>query len=82
MMEDNNMNQTTTAPTPAKRVKRTVVQVVLATAAAVPTAWLALTAAGVEVSPRVTALVLGIPAALYVLVSAAQNAYDQLHGEG
>lgn len=69
-------------PGPRKRTVRTVVQVVLAVLLAVPTAYGALTAAGVEVPPRTAALLIGIPAALVILVSAGQNAYDQHRGVG
>lgn len=63
-------------PDARRRVARTAVQVVLAVLVSIPAAWAALAAAGVEVAPGVTAWVIGIPAALTILISAAQNAYD------
>lgn len=68
------------APGPRARVARTAVQAVLALLASIPAAWAALTAAGVEVEPQVAALVLGIPAALFVVVSAVWNAVDSRRG--
>jgi hypothetical protein len=50
--------------------------------AAVPLAWGAITAAGVDVSARLTAVVVGVAGAAYVLVSAAQNGWDSRHGKG
>lgn len=67
-------------PGPRARVARTAVQAVFAFLAAVPTAWAALVAAGVEVEPQVAALVVGIPAALLVLVSAVWNTIDSRRG--
>jgi len=53
---------------------------VLAFLGAVPTAWAALVAAGVEVDAQVAALVVGIPAALVILVSAVWNTIDSRRG--
>jgi hypothetical protein len=69
-----------TAPGPRARVGRTAVQAVLAFLAAIPAAWAALVAAGVEVDAQVAALVVGIPAALFVVVSAVWNAVDSHRG--
>lgn len=69
-------------PSPKRRTWRTVVQTVLAVLVAVPSAVAALTQAGVELSVRATALVVGIAAALVILISAAQNAWDQRKGLG
>jgi hypothetical protein len=68
----------TDAPGPWRRVVRTVKQVLVA----VPTAWLALTASGVDVSPRLSALIAGVAGAALILVSAAQNGWDNRHGNG
>lgn len=67
-------------PGPRARVARTAVQAVLAFLGAVPTAWAALVAAGVEVDAQVAALVVGIPAALVILVSAVWNTIDSRRG--
>ena len=63
-----------TAPGPRARTARTAVQALLAFLAAVPAAWAALVAAGVDVEPQVAALIVGIPSALFILISAAWNA--------
>lgn len=63
-------------PNPRQRVIRTVAQVIIAVLVAIPTAWGALAAAGVEIAPEVTAWVIGIPSALVILISAGQNAVD------
>ena len=70
---------TSTEPDARQRVVRTVVQVVVAVLVSIPAAWAALAAAGVTLAPEVTAWVIGIPAALTILISAAQNAYDARH---
>lgn len=69
-----------TAPGPRARTARSAIQAVLAFLASIPAAWAALTAAGVTVDDGVTALVLGIPAALFVVVSAVWNAIDSRRG--
>lgn len=69
-------------PGPRKRAARTVVQAVLAFLGAIPGAHLALTAAGVDLSARTTALLLGIPSALVIVISAVWNAVDQRKGNG
>jgi hypothetical protein len=71
-----------TAPTPKKRTARTLLQVVIAVALAIPTALGALEAANVSVPAEASALLIGVPAALVVLVSAAQNAWDTQQGNG
>ena len=68
------------APGPRARVARTAIQAVLGLLASIPAAWAALQAAGVDVDPEVTALVLGIPAALFVVISAVWNAVDSHRG--
>jgi len=69
-------------PPPARRVGRTGVQVLVAVVAALPGAIKVLTDAGVDVDPKLIMLVLGVPAALTVLVAAGMNAYDQAKGKG
>lgn len=70
------------APSPRRRVIRTVKQVLVA----VPTAWAAITvplaAAGADVPPVLTAAIAGVCGALVILVSAAQNAWDEREGNG
>lgn len=56
------------APTPKRRTWRTVLQTVVAVLLAVPAAMAALDAAGVSVSAKATSLIVGIPAALVILV--------------
>jgi hypothetical protein len=68
------------APGPKARAVRTAVQALVAFLGAVPTAWAALVAAGVEVDAQVAALVVGIPAALVILVSAVWNTIDSRRG--
>jgi hypothetical protein len=67
-------------PGPRARVVRTAIQALLGLLASIPAAWAALQAAGVDVDAEVTALVLGIPAALFVVVSAVWNAVDSRRG--
>lgn len=69
-------------PTPKARFGRTTIQVAIAVLLAIPAAAAALSTAGVDVSPRVLAYALGIPAALVILISAGQNAYDSAKGKG
>jgi hypothetical protein len=69
-------------PTPKARVGRTAVQVLGAVLLSIPAAAAALTSAGVNVSPKVLAYALGIPAALVIVISAAVNAYDASTGKG
>ena len=69
-------DNTPVEPDARRRVVRTVGQVVMAVLVAIPAAWAALAASGVEVAPQVTAWVIGIPAALTILISAGQNAVD------
>lgn len=71
-----------TGPTPRRRTARTAVQVLLAVLVAVPAALGALTAAGVELGARPTALAVGVTGFAVVLISAGQNAYDQHRGVG
>ena len=68
------------APGPKSRAVRTAVQALVAFLGAVPAAWAALVAAGVEVDAQVAALVVGIPAALVILVSAVWNTIDSRRG--
>lgn len=72
-------DDTPVEPDARRRVIRTTVQVVVAVLVAIPAAWGALAAAGVDIPAAVTAWVIGIPAALTILISAAQNAYDARH---
>lgn len=69
-------------PGPRQRTVRSAIQALLALLGAVPAAWAALTAAGVDIAPGVTALVLGCSAASFVLVSAVWNSIDQRRGLG
>lgn len=69
-------DDTPVEPDARRRAIRTAVQVIAAVLVAIPTAWAALAAAGVNVPPGVTAWVIGIPASLTILISAAQNALD------
>lgn len=73
-------DNTSPEPDARRRVIRTVVQVVVAVLVSIPAAWAALAAAGVTLAPEVTAWVIGIPAALTILISAAQNALDARRG--
>lgn len=70
-----------TEPDARRRVIRTAIQVVVAVLVSIPAAWGALAAAGVDIPASVTAWVIGIPAALTILISAAQNAYDARRSE-
>lgn len=69
-------------PDAGQRVIRTIIQVVVAVLVAIPAAWAALAAAGVTLAPEVTAWVVGIPAALTILISAGQNAVDARRSQG
>lgn len=70
------------APTPKRRTWRTVLQTVVAALLAVPTAMGALDKAGVSVPAKTAGLIVGISAALVIIASAAQNAWDERKGLG
>ncbi len=72
----------TQAPGPRQRVWRSVLQVVVGTAVAVPAAIGALQAAGVNVDPAWVAWGGGASAAFVILASAAQNAWEEARGRG
>lgn len=69
-------------PSPTRRTWRTLAQVAVAVLLAIPSALASVSAAGVHVSAKASAILIGLPAALVVVVSAAQNAWDHAQGNG
>ena len=62
----------TTPPSPRRRILRTAIQVLIA----VPAAFAAIEVAGVDVPASGAAWAIGISGALVVLISAAQNGWE------
>lgn len=70
-------NATHQAPTPARRLVRTVLQTIVAVCAAVPAA-----VALLPLDPAEAAWPVGIAGAGVILVSAIQNGLDDVRGRG
>ena len=69
-------------PGPMQRIGRSVKQAVLGLLASIPVAAGALTAAGIDVDPKVTAIAVGVPTAAGVIVAAVWNLVDSWRGNG
>lgn len=70
------------APGPRQRAARGVKQQVIGLLLSIPVSMGALTAAGVDVDPKITAIAVGVPTALAGIVSAVWNLVDAVRGNG
>lgn len=73
---------TPAAPGPARRAARGVQQQVIGLLLSIPVSVGALTAAGVDVDPKIAAIAVGVPTALAGVVSAVWNLVDAVRGNG